>query len=435
MDLVVKPGGILQGEATFPADKSISHRALILGALSIGTTILKGFLQAKDCLATLEAIRSLGVDVKFQQNGHLHIQGVGLTGLQAPSKAIDCGNSGTSMRLLTGLLAALPFKSVLTGDSSLQKRPMARVVEPLTKMGAKIFAQKSAALLVAPLQIEGMPLQGIAYTLPVASAQVKSCLLLAGLLAKSNTVITENIPTRDHTERMLNAFGCDIKIESNIITLSPGKALQAQEMLIPGDFSSAAFFIAGASMIPGSHIKLRCVGINERRIGLIHILKAMGANISIMDCTEENGEPIGDIEVKGSQLQGITVPAKWVVSAIDEFPILFIVAACAVGTTHVQGVAELRVKECDRIAVMAKGLSTLGIKVEELPDGMIIQGGKIKGGLVESQGDHRVAMAFAMASLVASKKIVIRDSDNIATSFPNFCEIAKQLGLLIEADV
>ncbi|MCS5712024.1 3-phosphoshikimate 1-carboxyvinyltransferase [Candidatus Berkiella aquae] len=429
MYLVVSPGGTLRGETTIPGDKSISHRALILGALAQGPTIIEGFLASEDCLATLNILQLLGVNITWQ-NTQLIVNGQGLDALREPLDVLDCGNSGTSMRLLAGLLSAQPFASTLVGDQSLSKRPMARVVSPLSQMGAKIVGH------VAPLIIKPCDgLQAIRYEMPVASAQVKSCLLLAGLYANGETIITEKVASRDHTERLLRYLGADITTQKNQIRLNPQAILNGKALSIPADISSAAFFIAGASATPGAHILLKGIGINPTRMGLIHILQAMGAEITLHEKRYAGFEPIADIEVKGITLQGIEVPEKWVVSAIDEFPVLFIAAAFAQGETRFSGLAELRHKETDRIAMMAAGMEKLGVTLAILPDGIIIRGSKITGGIVDSGGDHRIAMAFAIAALQASEPITVQHAQHIATSFPSFCDIANLLGLsMIQED-
>jgi len=418
--------GILQGEITVPGDKSVSHRALILGALAQGQTTLSGFLPSEDCYKTLKALMALGVLIKQTSPSQISIQGVSLDGLQAPLSAIDCGNSGTTLRLLAGVLAAQPFASTLLGDSSLSSRPMDRIITPLQKMGA--ILEGFPPLSIFPASV---PLEGITYTLPVASAQVKSCLLLAGLYAKTPTAIIENTATRDHTERLLQTFGASLAQENNKIVLTPGATLYGQPIDIPGDFSSAAFFIAAASMTPGSHLVVRGVGVNPLRTGILSVLRAMGGSIMIHPCASLQGEPVADIEVWGANLRGITIPPELVVSSIDEFPIIFIVAAGATGETHIRGIQELRTKETDRIAVMAAGLRALGIMLEEYPDGITIQGAPhFGGGQVQSEGDHRVAMAFAMAGLRAKAPVMIKECDNIATSFPNFWALAARCGLV-----
>ncbi|HRE32975.1 MAG TPA: 3-phosphoshikimate 1-carboxyvinyltransferase, partial [Candidatus Berkiella sp.] len=358
------------------------------------------------------------------------VNGQGLDAFSAPSDVLDCGNSGTSMRLFAGLLSAQPFVSTLVGDFSLSKRPMARVVSPLTQMGAKISGHWHNQQVVAPLSITPSDgLQAICYEMPVASAQVKSSLLRAGLYAKGETIISEKVASRDHTERLLRYLGADITAQRNQIKLNPQAILKGKELSIPADISSAAFFIAGASATLGAHILLKGIGINPTRMGLIHILQAMGAQIVLHEQRYAGFEPIADIEVKGTTLQGIDVPEKWVVSAIDEFPVLFIAAAFAQGETRFTGLAELRYKETDRIAMMAQGMEKLGVTLAILPDGIIIRGSKITGGIVDSGGDHRIAMAFAIAALQASGPITIQYAEQIATSFQSFCDIANLLGL------
>lgn len=429
MMIVAFPSGTLQGEVSIPGDKSISHRALILGALAKGSSTIHGFLFGEDCLATLKALQQLGVTIT-QHNDLLQIEGQGLHAFRAPNSPLDCGNSGTSMRLLAGILSAQPFSSTLIGDRSLMKRPMARIVTPLQTMGANIQGQVENQQILPPLTINSCQgLNGIQYEMPVASAQVKSCILLAGLYATGETVIVEKEPSRDHTERMLAYFGASITRNNHTITLDPIKKLIGKTISIPGDMSSAAFFIAGASMTEGAHVLLKGIGINETRMGICHILRAMGAKIVFHNERLMGNEPVADIEVKGTTLQGIAVPKAWVVSAIDEFPVLFVVAANAVGETRFEGLEELRHKETDRIAAMARGLQKLGVALAILPDGIIIRGSKIRGGFVESEGDHRIAMAFAIASMKADTPITIRDTASIATSFPSFCHIANQLGL------
>lgn len=431
VDITVTSDGILQGEVRVPGDKSLSHRAVILGSIAQGQTHISGFLEGEDCQATVKAMQSLGVSIENPASETLIIKGVGLHGLQAPTHPIDCQNAGTGMRLLAGLLAPQSFASTLIGDASLSQRPMQRIVAPLKQMGARIEGRLINSEYFAPLEIQPatQPLQALQYSLPVASAQVKSCLLLAGLYAQGTTVLVENVPTRDHTERMLQSFGAKLKTEHHRIVLEPGQALQGQEIIIPGDISSAAFFIAGASFTPGSHIILPQVGVNPRRMGMVHILREMGASIELHNRREIAGEPVADIEVKGKRLKGITVQQEWVASAIDEFPIIFVAAACAQGETLIRGIQELRFKETDRIAVMAKGLKALGIGVALLPDGIMIRGGVIQGGSVDSEGDHRVAMAFAMAALASPAPITISNAQSIATSFPNFIPLANALGL------
>ena len=432
MDLIVRSNVCLNGQISVPGDKSISHRVAIIASLSEGTTFITGFLEGQDCLATLNVMKALGVTIEHVDPQTIKIQGVGLSGLSEPYGPLDCGNAGTLMRLVAGVLAAQNFTSTLVGDESLSKRPMERIILPLRQMGAHITGIQKENKICAPLTIKGKPLHGIEYTLPVESAQIKSCLLFAGLYAQNKTIIHEKGECRDHTERLLRAFGCDIDIEHNRITLTPGTPLKGQSVQIPGDISSAAFFIATASMQKGAQLLVKNVGINPKRIGLIHILRQMGANITFKNHRELNNESVADIEVRGTQLKGITVPTQWAVSAMDEFPIIFIVASCALGETIISGVSELRVKESDRLAVMCQGLKALGISVNELIDGVVIQGGQLTGGTVDSCGDHRVAMAFAMAGFLAQDEIIIKDCMNIFTSFPNFCDLASNVGLNIK---
>jgi len=429
MKLIVEPGGTLRGETAIPGDKSISHRALILGSLAKGISVIEGFLQSEDCLATLKALQNVGVNIT-QHDHSLQIQGQGLHAFTPPTMAIDCGNSGTSMRLLAGMLSAQPFKSTLVGDQSLSGRDMTRIVKPLQLMGAIITGRQNEKHTFAPLAIE--PCQGLTaihYDMPVASAQVKSCLLLAGLYAKGEMMIIEKERSRDHTERMLQYLGGALTTNNNRLYLDPGRLLMGKEITIPGDMSSAAFFIAGASMTLGAHILLKGISVNPTRMGLCHILRAMGANIMLHNERLKGNEPVADIEVKGTSLKGIEVPKEWVVSAIDEFPVLFVVAAAAIGETRFEGLGELRHKETDRMMMMANGLQKLGVPLAILPDGIIIRGSKMAGGIVDSGGDHRVAMAFAIAALKASLPITILNAQNIATSFPSFCKIAHFLGL------
>lgn len=424
-NMQIKPAQTIQGEITVPADKSISHRALILSALAQGQSVIHNFLESQDCLATLNNLRQLGVAIQVRA-GKVFIQGNGLYGLHA-SAPLYCGNSGTTLRLMAGVLSAQPFESTLYGDDSLNQRPMARIIAPLKQMGVDI---KAATNMTAPLLITGNPhLQAISYILPQASAQVKSCLLLAGLYAKQETVLIEKVKTRDHSERMLHTFGVRIKRQGDQIVLKPG-ALQAQEIKVPGDISSAAFFIVAATLLPGSHLLIRQVGINPQRIGILFILKQMGAQITVHAKRAFNGEPVADIEIKASTLRGIEVPREYIATAIDEFPIIFVAAVFAQGETLIRGIQELRVKESDRIQVMAQGLQTLGASLEVFEDGLLIQGSTLKGGVVDSQYDHRVAMAFAIAALRAQQTVRVLNA-NMDTSFPGFCDLAQKLGLSI----
>lgn len=433
MNVIYKaePGGHLSGKIRVPGDKSISHRSIMLGSLAEGVTHVSGFLQGEDSLATLQAFRSMGVNIEGPDNGVVRIHGVGLHGLAAAGKPLNLGNSGTSMRLLSGLLAGQSFESELIGDESLSKRPMRRVTDPLATMGAVI---RSATGGTAPLVIEGgHVLRGIHYDLPVASAQVKSCLLLAGLYAQGQTCVTEPAPTRDHTERMLQGFGYPIERQGSTVCLQGGGKLTATDLDVPADISSAAFFMVGASIAGGSDLLLEHVGMNPTRIGVINILQKMGADISVQNEKTVSGEPVADLRIKSAPLRGIHIPEDQVPLAIDEFPVLFVAAACAQGQTVLTGAHELRVKESDRIQVMADGLIALGVNARPTEDGMIIDGGAISGGRVDSHGDHRIAMAFAMASLRSRGGIDIHDCANVNTSFPGFVELARSCGLKLSA--
>ena len=427
----IEPGGSLQGEMRVPGDKSISHRSIMLGSLADGITEVSGFLEGEDSLATLAAFRAMGVAIEGPEAGRVTIRGVGMHGLSQPAAALDLGNSGTSMRLMAGLLAGQAFDATLTGDASLSGRPMRRVVNPLGDMGAAI---KTTEAGTAPLGIRGgAALHGIDYVLPVASAQVKSSVLLAGLYASGRTCVTEPAPTRDHTERMLAGMGYPIQRQGSRVCLEGGHSLQGITIDIPADISSAAFFLVGASIAPGSDLLLQHVGINPTRTGVIDILRLMGADIAVINPREAGGEPVADLRVRSADLMGIEIPPELVPLAIDEFPVLFVAAACASGRTVLTGAEELRVKESDRIQVMADGLVALGIDAQATPDGMIIEGGSLHGGAVDSHGDHRIAMAFATGALHASGNIDIRDCANVNTSFPGFVDLAAQAGLHISA--
>ena len=430
IDYIVAPGGLLKGRLRVAGDKSISHRSVMLGALADGVTHVTGLLEGEDVLCTLGAFRAMGVQAKGPEQGRLTIQGVGLHGLRPPAQPLDMGNSGTAMRLLAGILAGQAFDSVLMGDASLSKRPMKRVSEPLGKMGARIDTHEGGR---PPLHIHGgQKLRAIDYSMPMASAQVKSSLLFAGLYADGETTVTEPAPTRDHTERMLRGFGYTVQTQGARVCVRGGGKLKACDIDVPADISSATFFLVGAAICPGSELLLEHVGINPTRIGVLNILKLMGADLSVENPREVGGEPVADLRIRGSRLKGIHIPEEQVPLAIDEFPAIFIAAACADGETVLTGAHELRVKESDRIAVMAAGLKRLGIAAQETPDGIIIQGGPLSGGDVDSHGDHRIAMAFAMSALRASGPITIRDCKNVATSFPDFVELARRAGLAIE---
>jgi 3-phosphoshikimate 1-carboxyvinyltransferase len=427
---IVNPSQKLQGTLHVPGDKSISHRAIMLGALAEGTTQINGFLEGEDTKATLQAFENMGVSIDRPDQKQVTLHGVGLQGLHAPDRPLDLGNSGTSMRLLSGLMAGQAFSVEMGGDIYLSRRPMRRVTDPLTTMGAQIETSEKG---MPPLKIKGgQRLQGINYTMPIASAQVKSCLLLAGLYANGTTCVIEPAPTRDHTERMLAGFGYGVKREGQRICLQSGGQLQGKSIEVPADISSAAFFMVGASIAPGSDILLKSVGINPTRIGVINILQQMGANIDLLNRHEVGSEPVADIRVRASILHGIEIQKNQVPLAIDEFPILFIAASCAKGKTILTGAEELRIKESDRIKVMADGLQTVGIDATPTPDGMIIQGGQIQGGMINSHGDHRIAMAFTIAALFAKNQIIIEDCANVATSFPNFVDLAQITGIDIQ---
>jgi 3-phosphoshikimate 1-carboxyvinyltransferase len=429
-DWIAARGGPLRGELLVPGDKSVSHRAIMFGAIAEGSTRIDGFLEGEDTRATAAIFRQLGVRIEAPSDGVRIVHGVGLHGLQPTGEALDCGNAGTAMRLLTGLLAGQRFDSTLVGDESLSKRPMRRVIEPLSSMGARIDSNDGAA----PLQVHGgRALHGIDYALPVASAQIKSAVLLAGLYAQGETVVREPHPTRDYTERMLSAFGVEIAFSPGLARLRGGQALRATDVSVPADFSSAAFFIVAASLVPGSELLLRRVGMNPRRTGLLHVLRLMGAEIVEENAGEQGGEPVADLRVRHAPLRGIEVPVAHVPDMIDEFPALFVAAACASGATVVRGAAELRVKESDRIATMATGLRALGIVVDETPDGATIHGGALHGGAVESHGDHRIAMAFAVAAQLADGEVRIGDVANVATSFPGFDGLARVAGMQLDA--
>ena len=429
-----------QGKFSVPGDKSVSHRSIMFGAIAEGTTHVTGFLEGEDALATLQAFRDMGVSIEGPKNGEVTIHGVGVNGLKAPASALYMGNSGTSMRLLSGMLSAQKFDSVMTGDASLSKRPMERIAKPLREMGAQI--QTTGERGTPPVSITGnQALQGIHYDLPMASAQVKSGILLAGLWAAGETSVTEPEPTRDHTERMLRAFGYDVKTEGNRISLQGGGKLVGTEIQVPSDISSAAFFMVGAAITEGSDVTLEAVGINPTRTGVIEILKQMGADITVENERIAGGEPIADIRIQGTRtLKGIHMPEDQVPLAIDEFPALFIAAACAEGRTVLTGAAELRVKESDRIQVMADGLKTMGIDCTPTDDGIIIEGkghsgewGAIfTGGEIESHHDHRIAMSFSMAGLRTSGEIKIIGTETVATSFPTFTQLSNQAGLAIQ---
>lgn len=425
----LEPGGKCSGKLTIPGDKSISHRAVILASIANGISDVKGFLPSSDCKATLNAFQEMGVGVEDVSRSHIRIQGVGQFGLRPPSIGLNMGNSGTAIRLLAGILSGQTFATTLFGDESLNLRPMQRIQAPLQKMGANLMLSAGD---VPPILIKPSDsLTGICYQLPIASAQVKSCILLAGLFAKGETCVIENIKTRDHTERMLKSFSYPVEIKSDRICLRGNQGLKACTVDVPGDISSAAFFIVGAIISKSSQLVIKNVGINPTRDGVIEILRLMGAKIQIQNIRNMGAEPVADLLISSSNLSGIEIPKKLVAKAIDEFPIIFIAAAYANGITKLCGAEELRNKESDRIHAMAVGLKQIGIDCTEKQDGVDILGGKIMGGEVDCLGDHRVAMAFAIASLVSERSITILNIKNVHTSFPNFVACSKKVGIKI----
>ena len=427
------PAMRVSGTMTVPGDKSISHRALMLSGIAEGVSEVSGFLASEDCLASLAAMRALGVRIEQTSATRVLIHGAGMHGLKGADRALDMGNAGTAMRLFTGLLSAQKFDSQLIGDASLMKRPMERVAKPLREMGADVRTRNGTP----PVDIGGnRGLRGIDYQMPIASAQVKSAILLAALYAAEPTTITAPAVSRDHSERMLASCGVKLDIDGLRIRLHPPQRLMSQKINVPGDFSSAAFFIvAGLLAAPVEGLVIQNVGLNPTRVGLLAILRGMGANIEILNPRESGAEPVADLRIFTSPLQGIRVPEDLVSLAIDELPVLFIAAACAQGETWVTGAEELRVKESDRIAAMSAGLTALGVAHTALPDGMRIkgrgQGSAFTSGEIDSYGDHRIAMSFAIASLRAAGAIEIRDVANVATSFPGFVPLAQSVGLAI----
>lgn len=423
--IIVKPAGSLKGELTVPGDKSISHRSIMLGAIANGITTVRGFLRGEDNMSTMHAFRAMGV--RIDDDGDvLAIHGRGLHGLKEPEDVLDCGNSGTTIRLITGLLSGQSFFSVVTGDQYLRKRPMKRVVEPLTKMGARIQGRNQGSL--APLAINGTSLAAIDYNSPVSSAQIKSSIMLAGLYADGETVVHEPSLSRDHSERMFKQFGASVERLDDGVRVRGGFELNAQEVSVPGDISSAAFFMVAALITPGSELLIRNVGVNPTRTGVIDILKSMGGDVRLLDQRELSGEPVADIQVRSSALKGVAISGSVVPRAIDEFPAICIAAACADGVTTIRDAKELRVKETDRITAMADNLRTLGVVVTETEDGMDITGAEqISGGEVDSRGDHRIAMSMSVAALSAAGEITIKDVDCVATSFPTFFQLLEKV--------
>lgn len=425
MDYLVQPAALTSGTVCVPGDKSISHRALILGAVADGLTEVTGFLAGEDCLGTLSALQSLGVPVDHVDDSTVRVHGVGMNGLRKPKDALDLGNSGTSMRLFAGLLCGQRFDVTLSGDDSLTARPMQRVIEPLSLMGASIDSNCGRP----PLVVHGeQRLVGIRYSLPVASAQVKSAILLAGLYAVGETTVIEPSITRDHTERMLRSMGADIECGNGRISIQGGRELHATAIDVPADLSSAAFLILGTLIARDAAVLIRGVGVNPTRTGAIRILKEMGGDISVENERLVGAEPVADIRVSSSVLHGIEVDSSLVSLAIDEFPVLFIAASLARGATTFNGIGELRVKESDRVSAMAEGLRLMGITVLESPHGAVIRGGELRGATVDSRGDHRVAMSFAIAATVAKSPVRVRMVDAVDTSFPGFPEVMSTLG-------
>ncbi len=421
----VSPGSTLTGTVTVPGDKSISHRALMLGSIADGQTTVSGFLAGEDCLATMRAMRALGVSIAAADDGTITIDGVGLHGLTAAAGPLDMGNSGTGLRLLAGVLAGQGFATELTGDASLRSRPMERVAEPLRRMGAQVTTTNGCA----PLQITGGPLQPLDYRSPVASAQIKSAILLAALYATGKTTVHEPGVTRDHTERMLRAFGVPVVSDSGSVSLQGPASLTARHVDVPGDLSSAAFALGAGCLSDSGEVAVENVGVNPTRTGVLDILRLMGADIELRNMTKLGDEPVASVIARPSPLQGVVIPPELIPLAIDEMPLIFALAACAKGDTVISGADELRHKESDRIALMVSGLRALGIAVEERPDGAVITGGQPCGGVVDSGDDHRIAMAFCILGSRASGLVTVRDTANIATSFPNFVPLMQSLGL------
>ncbi len=434
MEVRIRPARSIRGEVRVPGDKSISHRALLLGALARGESVLQDLSPGADVQSTARCLRALGVSlaIEFSQgNGPegptARVQGVGLSGLSPPASPLDAGNSGTTLRLLAGVLAGQPFESVLTGDASLRRRPMGRVIEPLTQMGACIESEGGRGR--APLRIRGGRLRGIRYKLPVPSAQVKSCLLLAGLFADGETTVIEPVPTRDHTERLLRGQGAPLGRSGPEITLRPCSALEPLAMRVPGDLSSAAFWIAAATLVPGSELAIRGVGLNPTRTGFLAALQRMGACISVGGVREEAGEPVGDLLVRGAErMQAVEIGGEEVPTLVDEVPLLAVVATQAEGTTVVRDAEELRVKETDRLRAVAENLRRMGVFVEELPDGLVIPGPQpLRGACLPGYGDHRIVMAFAVAGLIARGETTIEGAEWVDISYPGFFEVLSQI--------
>ena len=432
MRIRVRRAGRLTGRVAVPGDKSISHRAALFGALASGRTEITGFLEGEDCLATLKAVRALGAEVTRKGPGHYLVDGTGVNSLTEPDNVIDCGNSGTSARLLVGVLAGQPFWTVLTGDDSLRSRPMDRVAEPLRRMGATVVGRREGSRL--PLAVRGArPLKALTYASPVASAQVKTALLLAGLWADGPVTVREPTPSRDHTERMLGGFGARLTVGPEGVTLTPGAPLSGQPVAVPGDISSAAFFLVAAAAAPEAEVTVSQVGTNPTRTGVLEVLRAMGASIEPVTGDSAAGshaaaEPFADLVVRGGALRGTEIGGALVPRLIDEVPILAVAACLADGPTEIRDAAELRVKESDRIRAVATELGRLGARVTERPDGLRIEGGtRLRGAVVQSGGDHRMAMALVVAGLLADGETVVEDTGCIATSFPGFLSAVNDL--------
>lgn len=435
MNFLLSPGGAVNGDIRVPGDKSMSHRSIMLGSIATGTTHVEGFLEGEDALATLNAFKAMGVDIEGPDQGRVVIKGVGLHGLKAPQGELYMGNSGTTIRLMSGLMAGQAFDVTMIGDESLNKRPMGRVATPLSQMGVQVQTADAGR---PPLTIKGGQPKAIHYDLPMASAQVKSCVLLAGLYAEGETSVTEPAPTRDHTERMLQGFGCQVEVDGDTVRLQGGQTLKGCDIDVPADISSAAFYMVAASIAPDSEITLRHVGVNPTRTGIIDILKLMGGDITVFNHRSVGGEPVADICVRSAKLKGIDIPEHLVPLAIDEFPVLFIAAACAEGTTRLTGAEELRVKESDRIQAMADGLIPMGVDAQPTDDGIVINGSPMGESVelveVDACHDHRIAMAFAIASLRAKCQIKVIGCDNVATSFPTFASLATQVGINLRVE-
>ena len=421
MELRVGPRGPLKGRLKVPGDKSISHRAAILGAIADGPTEIHNFLEGEDCLHTLACLERLGVVIEGPRAGRVTLHGRGLHGLQEPADILDAGNSGTTIRLFCGLLAGQPFYATITGDASIRRRPMARVTRPLREMGARIFGREDASL--APITVMGGKLRGIDHELPVASAQVKSALLLAGLYAEGRTSVREPHRSRDHTERMLPYFGAPLEVEGTSVAITPPPRLAGQRIRVPGDFSSAAFFLVAATIVPGSELLIEGVGVNPTRTGLLEALELMGADLRLFNLREEGGEPMADLLVRHAPLHGISLGGEMIPRLIDEVPVLAVAACLAEGETSITDCQELAVKETNRLRAIVEELGRLGARVEEIPGGLVVRGPvSLEGACVDSRGDHRMAMALAVAGLVARGETVIRGAESVSISFPGFLE-------------